>query len=150
MMNYDACIKEDKMFIFGEAYTLLEISLIVLDEQLRIQYINDFCLNLLNIHDNVIGLPFIAVWKQLKLPSLINTKGKLIAKNTMLINNQFRKWIKKKILINDKCHYFLVDKNVTELKHIQDTISSECKKLRVIILMMKCRQLNTYMKFIII
>ncbi|KTC65054.1 sensory box histidine kinase/response regulator (plasmid) [Legionella adelaidensis] len=122
-------IEEDKITTFGEAYTLLGISLIVIDKQLNIKYINDFCKKLLGIQKSkVINTSIIPFWKSLGLPSLINSNAKLIGK-PIRIGRHYKKWAKKKILIDNIPHYFLVDEDVTEIEAIKHAVSSECAKV---------------------
>ena len=116
---------------YGDAYALLGIALIVLDEQLTIQYINDFTRQLLELsadHD-LIGTSFVTLWGKLKLPSLMTSKGKWLGVESILIGNQFRKWHIKKVMIEKQNYYFLYDMDTSELEHIKSTISKECMKI---------------------
>lgn len=124
-------IKKNELPHFGEAYTLLGIGLIVLDEQLTIKYINDFSRKLLvpPNHPDVCGSAFIPFCRKMNLPPLMTSQGAWSYKDSICIGNQFRKWHKKIVFIDNKKHYFLCDMDSSELENIKYTIKSECKKI---------------------
>lgn len=128
-MICDACIEQRDVPIFGEAYTLQASSLIVLDEHLHIKYANSFFLNLFNISECIQDQPFILFWESLQLPAILNSNGELNSKSSIKISNLYRTWCKKTISVANQTHYFLIDKDVTELELIKETLSHKCKEI---------------------
>jgi|GEM_PF-653058 len=116
---------------YGEAYALLEIGLIVLDKQLTIQYINDFSRQLLKLsaHQDLDNTSFLTFWNKLKLPPLMSSSGEWLSVESIYTGNQFRKWHRKTVMIDNQNYYFLYDMDTSELKHIKSTIGQECMKI---------------------
>ena len=76
---------------FGKAYDLLNVSFIILNPQLHIDYINDAARNILHLTSKPkhAAQSFFELWSALELPALLNEHGKIINPNPTEINGIF-------------------------------------------------------------
>lgn len=87
-------LSRKELIDFGTIQSLAKMALIAINEQLCVEHINDYGHKLLRLNENLnySGQSIVELFEQLKLPQLIDIKGKFIKNNLILINNDFQKW----------------------------------------------------------
>ncbi|MDR3502262.1 MAG: ATP-binding protein [Legionella sp.] len=116
---------------FGKAYDLLNVSFIILNQQLHIDYINDAARNILHLtpKQKCVDRSFFELWSTLKLPSLLNEHGKIINQNPIEINGVFLSWKCIAARVDNEEKLFLVGKDVTEKERMFQSMESACEQI---------------------
>ncbi len=116
---------------FGKAYDLLNVSFLILNQQLHIDYINAAAQHTLHLtpkqrHDNQ---SFFALWSALKLPSLLDEQGKIINQSPMEVNGVFLSWKCIAARVDNEKKLFLLGKDVTEKERMFQSMESTCEQI---------------------
>jgi len=112
---------------FGKAYTLLNRSCIALNEKGHIEYINDYALTSLGIarDELFIGKPLVQFCQEHQLPWVIDKNGNLNKSSLLNTNNQYRKWDRLSINVDNEHWWFLTDEDVTEREKVNRVLEEE-------------------------
>lgn len=116
---------------FGKAYALLNVSLIVVDHRLNIEYINATALDILKLEQNhdVLNQSFFNFWSDLKLMSFLNDDGQVVMQKPIKIHDCFFQWERIEMLVDGKEKLFLIGKDVTEKELIHKSLEDACANI---------------------
>ena len=122
-------IEKEEIPSFGKAYGMLRRSFIVINSSLCVEYINDFGLKTLGLNKKnlVIGQSLINIWKEIKLPEIIDVNGKMVNKRYVVtLKGHSRQWEKILVTVAHEPWFFLVDEDVTEKENVYRILEAEC------------------------
>lgn len=116
---------------FGKAYDLLNVSFIILSQQLHIDYINDAAGTILRLtaEQNSTNQSFFELWSTLKLPTLLDEHGKIINQNPTEINGVFLSWKCIVARVDNEEKFFLLGNDVTEKERMFQSMESACEQI---------------------
>ncbi|MFJ1268727.1 ATP-binding protein [Legionella lytica] len=116
---------------FGKAYDLLNVSFIILNQQLHIDYLNDAAGTILCLTptQNSAKQSFFELWSTLKLPALLDEHGKIINQNPIEINGVFLSWKCLVARVDHEEKLFLLGKDVTEKERMFQSMESACEQI---------------------
>ncbi|MDR3442062.1 MAG: ATP-binding protein [Legionella sp.] len=117
--------------IFGKAYALLNVSLIVVDQRLNIEYINATALDILKLEQNhdVLNQSFFNFWSDLKLMSFLNADGQVVMQKPIKIHDCFFQWERIEMLVDGEKKLFLAGKDVTEKELLHKSLEDACANI---------------------
>ncbi|USQ13816.1 response regulator [Legionella lytica] len=116
---------------FGKAYDLLNVSFIILNPQLHIDYINDAARNILHLTSKPkhAAQSFFELWSALELPALLDEHGKIINPNPTEINGIFLSWKCIAVQVDNEEKLFLLGKDVTEKERMFQSMERACEQI---------------------
>jgi transcriptional regulator with PAS, ATPase and Fis domain len=124
-------ITKDELSVMAKAYDIASSSLLVIDQFMKVVHINNYAKKILDIKKPAswIGKPLLESWEQAKLPSLLDKNFNLICPKIMVINEHYRVWSKVRVKIDNETHWFLLDKDSSEIHDTYDSLKHEIEKI---------------------
>jgi len=103
-------LSKKEVISFGKIQSLSKMAFIAINEKLCIEHINTYAKKLLSIKDDnsLIGKSIKQVFEQLNLQPLINTKGEIIDKGLILVDDCFQKWEKSSVTVENEKWMLLI------------------------------------------
>lgn len=123
-------ITQEELPVMAKAYDIVSCSLIVIDRFMNVVLVNRCAKKILNIKaSSWIGKPFLSVWEEARLPPILDKNMNLICPKIMIINKYYRVWSKVRVIIDNKTHWFLLDKDISEVDDTYITLEHEIEKM---------------------
>lgn len=116
---------------FGKAYDLLNVSFIILGQQLQLEYANDAARTVLQLASNpsFANLSFFQLWSDLNLPPLLDDHGRLISFAPIDINGLFLSWKCATAIIDGEPKLLLLGQDVTENEQMFQSMERTCEQI---------------------
>ncbi|KTD53577.1 sensory box histidine kinase/response regulator [Legionella santicrucis] len=123
-------ITQEELPVMAKAYDIASCSLIVIDRFMNVVLVNRCAKKILNIKaSSWIGKPLLSVWEEARLPPIFDKNMNLICHKIMIINKYYRVWSKVRVIIDNKTHWFLLDKDISEVDDTYITLEHEIEKM---------------------
>ncbi|CEG58378.1 ATP-binding protein [Legionella fallonii] len=131
MNTLTLCLTHNDFPLFGQALSLEDVSLLVLNQNMELEFINEVAQKTLNIQLCTTDKKqnFFQLWEQLNFAPILNQQGNIIPNTVMHVGAHSLYWEKKNVLVDQKNHIFLMGKNANTalsfLKKIGKAIYAE-------------------------
>lgn len=123
-------ITQEELPVMAKAYDIASCSLIVIDRLMNVVLVNRCAKKILNISaSSWIGKPLLSVWEKAGLPPVLDKNMNLVCPKIMIINKYYRVWSKVRVVIDNKIHWFLLDKDISEVDDTYMTLEHEIEKI---------------------
>ncbi|ADG25510.1 ATP-binding protein [Legionella pneumophila serogroup 1] len=111
--------------IFGKAFSLVNISFLVINENMELEYINDTAKKKLKINwSSTDRKSFFQLWELANLTPILTKKGDLIPNKVLQVGSYSIQWQKTVAIVNEKHYILLMDKDVATTSHLFEEIGA--------------------------
>lgn len=125
------CLTKNDFPIFGQALSLVDVSLLILNQNMELEYINDVAHKKLNIQllPTLKKQNFFQLWEQSNFSPILNPQGNIIPNILLHVGEHSLYWEKTNALVAQQNYIFLMGKaantSSTFLKKMGKAIHSE-------------------------
>ena len=117
--------------LLGNTFSLMNLSLLIINNNLELNYLNDVAKKKLNLNIHLHGkkCSFHALWAKANLTPILTEKGELIPNQIVHIGSLSLKWQKIVVKIDGQKAFLLIEKEISplaqELEAIEETFKQE-------------------------